>query len=103
MIGIILAVLIILWFLGYIHINGLAIPDINLFAINGNEITLWDLLIFIIVAWALGILPSPFREVAGILLLLWVLSVLGILTIGGISISSILVIAIILGLVISLV
>lgn len=100
MLGAIIVLLIILWFLGYIRLDALTIPDIPLFALNGQTITLWNLLIFAVVLWAIGILPSPIREIAGILLFLWVLSVLGILAIAGLS--NLLVIAIIGGLILSL-
>lgn len=69
-----------------------------LFVINGQTITLWNILILMVVGWLLGLLPSPFREIAGVILVLWVLSVLGILSfIPGLS--NILVLVIILGLV----
>lgn len=93
-----LVILIILWFLGYISIPGLAIPNIVLFTINNRPITLWDILILVVVVWLLSILPSPFREIAGVLLLLWILATLGIFAIGGLS--SWIVIAIIAGIVI---
>lgn len=102
MITALILVLIVLWFLGYVRLDGLTIPDIVLFSINGQPITLWSVLILIIVAWAIGILPSPFREIAGVLLILWVLSVLGILAIGGLALANILVVAIIVGLIASL-
>lgn len=97
-----LIILIILWFLGYVHIGGISIPDVSLFVINSHTVTLWDLLILIVVAWAIGILPSPLRVIAGVLLIVWILSVLGIIAIAGIGLSSILVLAIIVGLVFSL-
>lgn len=93
----IIIILIILWFLGYAPITGLNIPDVTLFVINSHPVTLWNLLILAVVAWAISILPSPFREIGGVALVLWVLSVIGILAISGLS--SILVIAIIVGLV----
>jgi hypothetical protein len=96
-----LILLIILWFLGYIHIDGLTIPDLVLFTINGQPITLWNILILLVVAAVIGSLPSPFREIAGVLLILWILSVLGILAIAGLS--SLLVIAFIIGLVLYLI
>jgi hypothetical protein len=97
MLAALLVILIILWFLGYIHIDGLTIPDISLFTINGHTITLINLLTFLVISAIVGALPSPFRQIAGVALLLWVLSILGILAIGGLS--SLLVIAIILGLI----
>ncbi len=96
----ILVILIILWFLGYAPITGLNLPDITFFEINGYPITLWNLLTLAVIGWAISILPRPFREIASVILVLWVLSVIGILAVPGLS--SILVIAIIIGLVISL-
>ena len=96
----IVVVLIILWFLGYAPISGINIPNIVLFSINNHPITLWNLLILAVIGWAISILPSPFREIASVILVLWVLSVIGILAISGLP--SILVIAIIVGLVIFL-
>jgi len=100
MIVAIVIILIVLWLLGYAPISGLNIPDIVLFSINNQQITLWNILILAVIAWAMGILPRPFREIASVLLVLWILSVVGILAIAGLP--SILVIAIIVGLVIFL-
>jgi hypothetical protein len=92
-----LIILIILWLFGYLNIGFINIPNITLFTINGRSITLWDLLILLVVGIIIKILPSPFREIAGVLLILWALSVLGILAIAGLS--NMLLIAIIIGLV----
>jgi len=102
MITALIVTLIILWFLGYVRIDGITIPDINLFTINGQPITLWSILILLIVGWAISVLPTPFRQIAAVLLILWILSVLGILAIGGLALSNLLVIAIIVGLIASL-
>ncbi len=102
MLEIIVVLLIFLWLTGNLTIPGLVLPDISLFEINGQVISLWDLIILALVAWALGLLPSPFRQIAGVLLVLWLLSVLGFLSLVGISLSSIILIAIILGIVASL-
>jgi len=96
-----LIVLAILWFFGYVQISAFAIPDMTLFAINGHSITLWNLLIFLVIAAIVGVLPNPFRAIAGVFLVLWVLAVLGIVAFAGLS--SILVIAIIVGLLVYLV
>lgn len=101
MLGALLLILIILWFLGYVRIEGLSIPDIQLFVINGQAITLWNLLILFVIAALIGILPSPVREIAGVLLILWVLSVLGIIAI--VNLSSILIITIIIGVILALI
>lgn len=95
-----LVILVILWFAGYLRIDGLVIPDFSLFSINGQLITLWNILTLLVISAVIGVLPSPFREIAGVLLVLWVLSVLGILALGGLS--SMLVIAIIVGLILYL-
>ena len=89
-------ILAILWFLGYINISGLAIPNTTLFFINAHPITLWNLLTLLVIAVIIGVLPNPFRAIASVFLVLWVLSVLGILAFAGLS--SILVIALVVGL-----
>ncbi|RJR15067.1 hypothetical protein C4579_03300 [Candidatus Microgenomates bacterium] len=99
MLELIIILLVVFWFLGYIRIEGLTIADINLFVINGQQITLWKLLIFFLILWAIGVLPSPFRQIAAVLMVLWVLATLGIIAIAGLS--NILIIAIIAGIVLS--
>ena len=96
----VLIILVILWFLGYINIGSINLPDILLFTINGQEITLISLLIFAVIVWAVGILPSPLRQIAFVILVIWLLSLFGILAIGGLQ--SILVLAVIVGLVLAL-
>ena len=96
----IVVILIILWFLGYAPITGISIPNIVLFTINNHPVTLWEVLILAVIAWAIGILPRPLQMIASVLLLLWVLSVLGILAIAGLS--NIIVLVIIIGLIISI-
>lgn len=81
----IVIILIILWFLGYAPISSINVPDIVLFTINNHQVTLWEILILAVVAWAIGILPRPLQAIASILLLLWVLSSLGILAIAGLA------------------
>ncbi len=96
----IVTILIVLWFLGYAPISGLSIPNIALFTINNHLVTLWEILILVVVGWAIGILPRPLQTVASVLLLLWVLSVLGILAIAGLP--NLIVLVIIIGLVVSI-
>lgn len=103
MLAVLFLVLIALWFLGYIRIEGLpTLPDIILFTINGVPITLWNLLILLVVAWAIGIIPSPIRQIVAVLLILWILATLGILAIGTFPLANILVLAIIIGIVAAL-
>lgn len=96
-----LIILIILWFGGYLRVGTFPIPDLVLFNINGQPITLWNILILLVFSAVIGALPSPFREIASVLFVLWILSVLGIFFFGGLS--SMLVIAIIVGLILYLV
>lgn len=100
MLPILVIVLILLWALGYIHINGITIPDFILFTINGHSITLWNIITLLVVGWIIGLLPSPLREIVSVLLVLWILSLLGILFFG--SLGSLLIIAIIVGVILSL-
>lgn len=100
MIEAILILLVLLWVFGFISIPAINSLNFPLFVINGEAISLFDLLIFMLVIWAVGILPSPFREIASVLLLLWVLALLNVLAFPGLS--SVLLIAIIVGLVASL-
>jgi hypothetical protein len=102
MLASLIILLAVLWFFGYVNVSGINFPDIHLFAINGVDITLWNLLVLLLVVGAISILPTPFREIAGVLLILWVLAVLGILAISGIGLPSILLLAIIVGLIASL-
>ena len=97
----VLVILIFLWILGYIRVQGFPpIPDFVLFVINGRSVTFWDLLILIVIGWAIGVLPTPLRQIAGALLLIWILATLGILAIAGLA--QIIVLAVIIGLVLSL-
>lgn len=99
MIGAILFILIALWFLGFINLPFLPISDIALITFLGITISLYDLLIFLVIIWLIGILPKPFRIIASILLAVWLLSFFGLITIAGISLSNLIVLVIIFGLV----
>ena len=81
-------------------VNGLSIVglpelEVTVATINGNAISLWDLIAFVLIASLIGILPRPFREIFAVVLALWTLSVLGVLAIGGLS--TILLLAILVG------
>ncbi|HUD19074.1 MAG TPA: hypothetical protein VMR81_01345 [Patescibacteria group bacterium] len=99
MLGAILLILVVLWFFGYIHIQGISIPNFPLFVLNGHSISLWDLLIFLVILWAIESLPGPLRVIAGVLLVLWLLSTLGLIAIVGFS--HLIVVVIIIGLVLA--
>jgi hypothetical protein len=95
----IVIILIVLWILGYAPLSGISIPNVVLFTINRHPVTLWEILILLVIGWAISILPSTFQVIASILLILWILSVLGILAVAGLS--QIIVLVIIVGLVVA--
>lgn len=92
--------LLILWLLGYIALPALVIPTISLFSINGHIVTLFDLLIFLVLLIITSALPSPFREVLFVVIVVWVLALLGIIAIVGLP--NIILIAVIAGLIVYL-
>lgn len=85
MLGIILAVLIVLWFLGYVHLPAIPISDTSLFVLFGKTVTLYDLLIFILIFWLIDLLPGVFRTIATVLLIIWLLSFFGIIAVSGLT------------------
>ncbi len=101
MLEIIAVVLIILLLTGNLQIDGFTLPRSVLFSLNGQPITIVNLLIFLIILWAIGVLPSPIREIAAVLMVLWLLTLFGFLAIAGLS--NLLIIAIIIGIVFSIV
>jgi len=96
----ILVILILLFITGNLNLSGLSFLDVVLFSINGQAITLLNLLVFGVILSALGVLPSPLREIGGVLFVLWILSILGFLAIAGLS--NLLILAIIIGIVFSI-
>jgi hypothetical protein len=87
-----LVFLLLFWLLGYAPFQ---VFHIVLFRFNGLSITILNVLIFLALVWLVGILPRPLREIAMVVLLIWVLSVLGIIVVAGLS--NILIIAMIVG------
>lgn len=96
MFTLILIILVVLWFLGFVSFPAIPILGTVLFFLNGHPITLYDLLIFAVILWLIGVLPSPFKWIALAFLALWILSTVGIIAIVGFA--NLLVVAIILGL-----
>lgn len=99
MLATVLFLLIILWVLGFLHIPGVVIKDMVLFQFNHHAVTLWELLMLIVIAWAIEALPTPLRQIAFILIILWILSILGIIAVSGLS--NLIVVAIIVGLIVA--
>lgn len=90
---VVLLILVVLLLLGYAPIAALNFP---LFNFNGQVIDLWDVFIFFVMMYLLSALPRPFREIASVLLVVWLLSIFGIIAIA--NFSNIVVIALIVGL-----
>lgn len=100
MVMLVLALLVILAILGYVQIPFLPFLDIILFTLNGREISVLDILVLLVILWAIGILPTPFRQIIGAIFVIWLLAVLGFIAVAGLS--NILVIAVIVGIIIYL-
>lgn len=100
MIEVVLILLVVFLITGFVQIPGFNLPNFVLFRVGGQSITLLNAMIFLLILWAIGILPSPFREIAGVLFVLWILSVLGFIAIAGLS--NLIVIGLIVGIVISM-
>ncbi len=96
MVGTILVILLLLWLLGFVQIPWLIFHNRVLFTILGHRVTLWEILLFLVIAWAMESLPDPLRQVAFVLVILWLLSIFGIITIAGLS--NMLVVALLIGL-----
>jgi hypothetical protein len=100
MIEVVLVLLVIFLITGFVRIPGFTLPNFVLFEVGGRSITLLNAMIFFLILWAIGILPSPFREIAGVLFVLWILSILGFIAIAGLS--NLIVIGVIVGIVFSM-
>ena len=93
-------ILVFLWLTGIISIPSFSILHLALFHVNGKPVTIWDILILAVILWVVGILPLPFRGLGTILLILWLLSILGIIAIAGFS--NLIIILLLIGLIIHL-
>jgi hypothetical protein len=97
----IIAIVVALWLQGIINIPWLTMPNFPVFSILGYSLTIQRLLIIIIVVWLAMSIGSPFRQMIWVFLILWLLSTLGIITIGGMGL--LIVVSIVVGLVLSMV
>lgn len=96
-----IAILVVLWLLGIISIPWLVRPHFPPLNILGLDLTIEKILVIGILIWIASSLGGPFRQIVWVLVVLWILSALGIIVVGGLS--NLLVIAIVVGLVLSLV
>lgn len=97
----IVAIVVALWLLGIINVPWLAMPNFPAFSIMGYSLTIQRLLIIVIVIWLAMSIGSPFRQMLWVFFILWLLSTLGIITIGGMGLM--IVVSIVVGLVLSMV
>lgn len=96
-----IAILVVLWLLGIIGIPWLARPHFPFLNILGFNFTIEKLLVIALLIWIASSLGGPFRQIVWVLVVLWILSTLGIIAIGGLS--NLIVIGIVTGLVLSLI
>lgn len=92
---VVLILLIALWFFGYIQIPQFPLSNTVLFSLMGRNVTLSDLILTLLILWVIGILPSPFRQIALVILVLWILSFFGIVVIT--NFANIIIISLIVG------
>ena len=83
MLIILLTVIILLWLVGFISIPASSFLTSPVLYFNGRPIGLWDLIVFFVLVWVVSILPQPVKGGVILLLLLWILSLLGILAFSG--------------------
>ena len=85
MAGLILLLMVILYFYGYVQVPGVTVPNPTLFFIHGQTISLAALLIFFAILWTISVLPPVLRIIGIILLAAWTLTELGFFVIAGLS------------------
>lgn len=76
-------------------------PNFPVFSILGYSMTIQRLLIILIVIWLATSLGSPFRQMLWVFFILWLLSTLSVISIGGTTIM--IVVSIVVGLILSVV
>jgi len=100
MITLLLVFLVIFWVFGYLSVPGLPPKKIVLFTFREKPVTLWDALIFLVIVWAIGMLPGPLQAIGGALIILWLLGAVGVINI--VNFQAIVIFALIIGLLLHL-
>jgi hypothetical protein len=85
MLLILVVVLVVLWSVRYLDIPNLALPDMPLFSLSGHVVTLVEAVIFLVVVAALGVLPTPLRQIGFAVVLVWLLATFGLVAIAGLA------------------
>lgn len=81
----IIIILLILWLLGLLRIPWLPFTDITVFRLGKWNVSLIEIALIVILIWGVEKLPSPFRQILYVLIVLWLLVKLGILAVSGAS------------------
>ncbi len=97
----IIAIVVGLWLLGVIKIPWMSMPSFPVFSILGYQVTIQRLLILGILIWLGTSLGSPFRQMLWTFFILWLLSTLGVITIGGMGMM--IVVSVVVGLILSVI
>jgi len=97
----IIAILVALWLLGIISIPWFSLPTFPVLQILGYSITIQRLLLILLFTYLALNLGSPFRQIIWVFFVLWLLSILGLIAVGGMA--KLLIISLVVGLILSLV
>jgi hypothetical protein len=91
-------VLLVLWLLGFLQIGNLDFLRVVVFRVGARGVTVLDTLIAIAVVWVIAALPGPLAISAGVLLILWALTIAGVVAVEGIPLNALIILVIIVGL-----
>ena len=96
----VILVLMILWALGFLQIVNVDFLRVAIANVGGRAVTILDALIGLSIVMVAVALRGPLGIVVGVLLVLWALSVVGIVVVEGIPLNALLVLDLIVGLVV---
>jgi len=97
----IIAIVVALWLLGVINIPWMIMPAFPVFEILDYQVTIQRLLILGILIWLGTSMGSPFRQMLWTFFILWLLSTLGVITIGGMGLM--IIVSVVVGLILSVI
>jgi len=95
-----IAIVVVLWLLGLVKIPFLMRPHFPTLDLFGFSLTIETLLVIGVLIWIASSLGGVIRHVVWVLVVLWILTKLGIIAVGGLS--NLLVIGIVVGVVLAL-
>ena len=104
MVELVIVLIVLFWLLSLFgtQINiGAEIFDTRLLTIGQADVTVRNVILFCLVLWLIGALPRPYREIATILCVLWLLSIMGLVVLPvAFSLTNILVPLLVIGVII---